>query len=238
MLIMAYYHLRTFVNEVGFHEIALPPINLMSDQTSYPDWCSSITRSEVLVSCLDAAKGYIDRFISLDPEVLLTASFSDLAKLIYNVLIIRLFATWVQEDELSLDAGHIQTSANMVFYMQALAQKFDSMNKIALIRELHDGSVLEDYTLYLAQLFRTYEARARDGMQARQFPATNYPDMSLMQIILPQSHELFAPLSSNDASSITISQAQDNSEEQWGDMLTGWSPTLDPRDLSTGSLFT
>ncbi|KAH8676406.1 hypothetical protein BGZ60DRAFT_371863 [Tricladium varicosporioides] len=238
MLVMAYYHLRTFVNEVGFHEIALPPIHLMSDQSSYPDWCSSITRSEVLVSCLDGAKNYIDRFVSLSPDVLLTASFSDLAKLIYNVLIIRLFATWVKEDELSLDATNTQMSANMAFYMQVLAQKFDNMNKVALLRGLHDGSVPEDYTLYLAQLFRTYEARARDGMQARQFPATNYPDMSLMQVILPHPQELLPSLLSTELNSTITLPAQDDSEEQWGDMLDGWSPTLDPRDLSTGSLFT
>jgi len=227
MLIMAYYHLRTFVNEVGFHKIALPPPNLMSDQSSYRTWCSSITRSEVLISCLNAAKDYLERYISLPTEALFSSSFADHVRLVYNVLILKLFATWVKDDDSQLDATHIQNSANMAFYMEALVRKFENMSKIG-----RDHGLLEDYTLVLAQLFRTYEGRARGGV-ARHSSGSSYPDMSVMQILpLPSFHG--TQLSSSSA----MLQSQEDSEEQWADMLVRWSPTVDPQDLSTEALFT
>ena len=231
MLRMAYYHLRTFVNEVGFHKTALPS-DLRSDQSSYHSWCSSITRSEVLISCLNAAKDYLERYLSLPTEALFNASFADHAKLVYNVLILKLFATWVKDDDSSLDAAHIQNSANFLFYTQALVRKFESMGKIG-----RDSGLLEDYTLYLAKLFRIYESRARDGMGARQFPSNSSLNMSVMQM-LPSNASNYGQMSSYDPSSSAASQLQENSEEQWADMLLRWSPSLDPQDLSTEALFT
>lgn len=237
MLIMAYYHLRTFLNEVGFHRVALPPSNLMSDQASYRTWSSSITRSEVLINCLSAAKDYLERYISLPTEVLLSFSFADIVKLIYNVLILKLFATWAQDDT-SLDASHIQKIANMAFYMEALVLTFERMSKLG-----RDRGILEDYTFVLAQLFRTYESRARDGM-AKHFSESNFPDMSIMQMLpllsSPAAH-LAAPTFSQAVTSSVISSSVINSDDQWADMadmLVPWSPSLDPHDVSTEALST
>lgn len=233
MLIMAYYHLRTFLNEVGFHKIALPAPNLMSDQSSYQTWCSSITRSEVLISCLNAAKDYLERYIALPTEALFLASFPDHAKLVYNVLILRLFSTWPKGEDLSLDAANLRNSANMVFYMESLVQKFETMGQI-----IRDGGLLEDYTVYLAQLFQTYKARC--GLNdTRRFPEINSSNHSVGHILpLPSSTQLSAHLSLLNESTHFTPQLQEESEEQWGDMLNGWSPSLDPPDLSMEVLFT
>ena len=226
MLIMAYYHLRTFVNEIGFHRIALPPPHLMSDQSRYHTWCSSITRSEVLISGLNAANDYLERYLSLPTEVVFSSSFADHGKLVYNVLILKLFATWAKDDDSQLDAAHIQNSANMAFYMEALVRKFENMNKIG-----RDHGLLEDYTLVLAQLFRTYEGRARGGV-ARHSSGSSYPEMSVMQILpLPSFHD------TQPSNSSAVLQPQDDPEEQWADMLVRWSPTVNPQDLSTEALF-
>ncbi|TVY15966.1 Transcriptional regulator WAR1 [Lachnellula arida] len=234
MLRLTYYHLCTFVNEVGFHKTVLPPPDLRTDQSSYHTWCSSITRSEVLISCLNAAKDYLERYLSLPTEALFNATFADHAKLVYNVLILKLFATWVTDDDenSTLDAAHIQHSANFLFYTQALVCKFERMGKI-----YRDCGLLEDYTLYLAQLFRIYGSRARDEMMGdRLFPGNaGSLNMSVMQM-LPSNASYHGQLS--DASSSTITQMQEDAEEQWADMLVRWSPSLDPQDLSSEALFT
>ncbi|TVY24608.1 Transcriptional regulator [Lachnellula hyalina] len=232
MLRLAYYHLCTFVNEVGFHRTVLPPPDLRTDQSSYHTWDSSITRSEVLISCLNAAKDYLERYLSLPTEALFNATFADHAKLVYNVLILKLFATWVTDDHSTLDAAHIQHSANFLFYTQALVCKFESMGKI-----YRDCGLLEDYTLYLAQLFRIYESRARDEMGARQFSTNICLDMSVMQM-LPSNASCHGQHSSYDPRPPTVVQTQEHSEEQWADMLVRWSPSLDQHDLSSEALFT
>lgn len=234
MLRLAYYHLCTFVNEVGFHKTVLPPPDSRTDQSSYHTWCSSLTRSEVLISCLTAAKDYLERYLSLPNEALFNATFADHAKLVYNVLILKLFATWATDNDSTLDAAHIQHSANFLFYTQALVCKFESMGKI-----YRDCGLLEDYTLYLAQLFRIYESRARDEMMGdRQFPGsanTGSLNMSVMQM-LPSNASYQGQFS--DPRSPAITQTQEDSEEQWADMLVRWSPSLDPQDFSSEALFT
>jgi hypothetical protein len=225
---MTYYHLQTFVNEVGFHKISAP-LGFSMDQSSHRKWCSSITRSEILINCLNSAKDYLERYISLPTEALFSASFADHAKLVYNVLILRLFATWAEDDDLSLDSADIRKSANMLHYMENLVRKFESMTKIGC-----DRGLLEDYTIYLTQLFRIYENRARQGIGAANFPNSSYPDMSVMQMLPLPSHGTQLPY---EPSLSTTLQSQENPEDQWADMIRGWSPSLDAQDLSTEALF-
>ncbi|TVY32046.1 Transcriptional regulator [Lachnellula subtilissima] len=222
---------KTFPAEIWKHEPYSSP-DLRTDQSSYHTWCSSITRSEVLISCLNAAKDYLERYLSLPTEALFNATFADHAKLVYNVLILKLFATWVTDGHSTLDAAHIQHSANFLFYTQALVCKFESMGKI-----YRDCGLLEDYTLYLAQLFRIYESRARDEMGAKQFSSSSCLNMSVMQM-LPSNASCHGQHSSYDPRSPTVVQTQEHSEEQWADMLVRWSPSLDPHDLSSEALFT
>jgi len=230
MLMMTYYHLRTFVNEVGFHQVTAP-FNFSSDQSTHRKWCSSIIRSQILIGCLNAAKEYLERYISLPTEALFSASFADHAKLVYNVLILRLFATWAEDDDLALDSVDIRKSANMLYYMESLVRKFESMTKIGC-----DRGLLEDYTIYLTQLFRIYENRARQGIEASSSPNSSYPEMSVMQLLpLPSSQATQLPY--EPSLSMTL-QPQENSEDQWADMIRGWSPSLDAQDLSAETFFT
>jgi hypothetical protein len=232
MLIMAYYHLRTFVNEVGFHQIALSPLDSISNQVTSDEWYSSITRSELLISCLNAAKDYLERYISLPTESLFSSSFADYAKLVYNVLILRLFQTWAKDDNLPMDAANLQSSTNMAPYMEALVRKFESMSKIG-----SDCGLIEDYTVWLAELFRSYQGQGQEKTGARLIASKSYPDMSVMQIAPFFASPTPVHLSSYDSSSSVSPRSQDNSERSWADVFFEWTPSLDPQDLSIEAPF-
>jgi hypothetical protein len=48
---------------------------------------------------------YLKRYISLPIEALFGSTFADYAKLVYNVLILRLITAWIKDDDLPPDSA-------------------------------------------------------------------------------------------------------------------------------------
>lgn len=120
---LLFHHIRIYVNEVGLHVI--PPENgaAFTEQS----WYHSSARTESLIRCLQAAKNYLDYFLTLPPDIVVEFTMHDFLRLIYAVLILGSFATGC--DSPRLDAARIRQISDLENYLNALSQ--NTMQAIA-----------------------------------------------------------------------------------------------------------
>jgi len=112
------------MTEVGFHATNPSPFELMSGDSAQ-SWYYSNARKEVLISCLQAAKDYLDFFLALPNKAILKFSLPDFLRLMYAVLVLGIFATDCGVP--TLDGAFMRNASDLSHYLDALNTKTTSM---------------------------------------------------------------------------------------------------------------
>lgn len=115
-IMLKFHYIQAYLFEIAFHTD--PPPQASMDMKS---WYHSATRTSTLLSCLFAAKSYVEYVIELPTPVFLSMGSAEFCSLIYCVLILGCFAT--PNGPLSLTLSSFQEVANLQFYLDALVTK-------------------------------------------------------------------------------------------------------------------
>jgi len=212
IITMSYYHLRIYVNEIGLHASPQSPLELMPGQSTRRAWYDSVARSESLIRCLEAAKDYLDRVLSLPSCEIRNFTIPEYQRLIYAVLVLANFT--VDCEALNLGAAELRRTANLARYLDSLVRKLDELITI------NHGRELEDYIWLLRHLFQDYRAQLHSP--------------SDYSIISCSTKIFMEVVPSSICQRITSSDAPERpQDESWTDMLEEWS-SLDPSAISIG----
>lgn len=209
-LSMSYHFLRVYINEVGFHASPPSAIELMTGGSSLRSWYYSSARNESLISCLQAAKTYLDRFLELTPRQTIDFTLPDYLRLVYAVLILGRFSTGC--DCPVLDTASIRKTANMSYYLDRLTDKTDDMIMLST-----EGEVNEAF-FHMRKLWKSssswFDDIERDQSRAGEC-AIGQLGLHFMDI-LPTVIDKCVDFPGTRGC-----------EDKWSDMLTDWPVTLD-----------
>lgn len=223
---MSFYGLRTYVYEVGFHASPPSPLELLSDdsnQANSASWYSSLLRNEVLINCLNAAKVYMNRCISLSSQELRNFTVSDYIRLVYIFLILGRFTTSIADDAPSLDAEEIRKSVDIEYYHNALMVKLEGMLSYS-----PDGQVQNDYISRFAMFFRGFKKwcpKLKPGCTPPILDGgcIGFSEMSFHQQLPAVFSHCVEP---------SVVEKQTAQDELWTDIMDSWPTTLESYDNS------
>lgn len=226
-LTMQLHFTRIHLHEIGFHAAKLPQEEILSPQLKSRSWYYSTARSESLIRCLQASKDYIDRFLSLPAESITRGTLPDIFGIIYAVLVLGTFA--VRIDTPTLDAAQLREMTNYNCYLNELITKTTTNTTVT------GRCGANDYIFHLHTLFqqtRIWYAQisADPSTMSIQFPDVVRPGFSFMDIINTIVHRCV------DFAAATIMDSASSDEQEWTELLTEWSESLEPSTMSLGAL--
>ncbi|CZR59098.1 related to cercosporin resistance protein [Phialocephala subalpina] len=216
---------RIFLNEIGFHATALPENEALSPQLRSRSWYYSTARSETMLRCIQACKDYLDFFIAIPPEAAMYGTLPDILGYIYAVLVLGAFATSC--DSPILDQLQVREIANYDYYLNSL---INNLSKAMPMRPLGSNPYL-NHIFALFQQTKIWYAQILMDPTIDGFNNIGNPGFSFMDI-LPTIMNRCVDFAS--ASSFSIPDT--TSDEQWNELLSGWSASLDPTISLEGSL--
>lgn len=218
-LMLSFHHLRIYVNEVGFHAAAPNEVDISSGQSTSNLWYHSAARNDSLMRCLHATKSYLDRFLSLPDSALLNMVMLDLLQLVYAVLILGSFSS--RCDAPTLDSVELRQTANLEFYLKSISDKI--FNIVAL-----QDPAANRYYRHVHTLFQ--QSRVWYIQMITDPSPTGPPNFFFMDIIRTITGRC------SDFST-TTALSESSEEEQWTEMLSEWTSSMDTSaTFTTGSL--
>lgn len=216
---------RIFLNEIGFHATALPEIEALSPQLKSRSWYYSTARSETLMRCLQGCKDYLDCFIAIPPEAVMCGTLPDVLGYIYAVLVLGAFATSC--DCPTLDRLQVREMANYDYYLNALV---NNMSRSIPMRPPGSNSYL-NHVFALFQQTKIWYAQILMDPTIDGFNNIGNPGFSFMDILPTIMNRCV-----DFASASSLSTSETTSDEQWNELLSSWSASLDPTISLGGSL--
>lgn len=139
---LSFLYLPVFISEIGLHT---PPGH---DRKGEPccDWCVSVYRSELIISCIRACHAFLDEFLALPNEIIEMLNVAEVGHHLYALMILGRVS--MRPGMGTLDLALRAELANIGPYLAA------SENKAAsLLTYLPDGSIKQDSFWQLRQLF-------------------------------------------------------------------------------------
>lgn len=224
---MQLHFTRIHLHEIGFHSAKLPQEEILSPQLKSRSWYYSTDRSESLIHCLQASKDYIDQFLSLPGESLTRGTLPDIFGIIYAVLVLGTFA--VRVDTPNLDAAQLREMSNYNHYLDTLITKTTTNMTVTGRCEgndflFHLNKLLQRTRVWYAQI------TADPSSLSIQFPDVVRPHFSFMDIINTIVNRCV------DFAAATIMESASSDEQEWTELLTEWSESLEPMPMPLGSL--
>jgi len=220
-LSMQLHFVRIHLNEIGFHATALPQDEMLSPQLRSRSWYYCSARSESLIRCLQASKDYLDRFLSLSTEAIRHGTLPDVFCLVYAVLVLGTFA--VRVDTPNLDAAQLREMANYEHYIDAL------IRKTTHVKAMNTRAGSTDYLHYVHLLFqqtKVWYAQILMDPSIHRPSAAVRPSLSftdLISTIISRCID-FGSVASISGTAVT-------SDEQWTELLTEWSGSLEASNI-------
>lgn len=213
---MAYYSTCIYLNEIGFYcEEPTVIDSALRRPNSRTLWSSSMTRMEALISCLNAAKEFLDHFLALPSSQIRKFLLPSYISIVYAVLILRRFTISTETQVPSSDK-----MANMEHYISAIFTKFDAM--------LHGNQVERDCISHMMMLFRDADS------WSKRTATGNPPLVEAGAAICIESHSFMDVIKTfccpYEDELCSIGQ-QTSLDPPWTDMIRGWSPSVDPQDI-------
>ncbi|KAM3081082.1 hypothetical protein ACMFMG_005035 [Clarireedia jacksonii] len=222
LLMSSYYHLRTYVNEIGLHALRADSDQFLMPQSNRNSWYHSSARTETLIRCLQAAKEYLDvwlNFTSADFDVLIAPNYLDL---FYILLLLGKFTEGC--DAPTLNGEQIRQAANLRYYLDTFIDKFERM-LIYVDGQVQKNSVW-NFKLLCEELKRwTIEVSAMPPCSDQ--PTLNTPCISFTEIV-PSIKDLCTDI---------IYQFATCNQDNWSsvDLANGWPHVNFGKDLEMGT---
>jgi hypothetical protein len=223
---MAQLSLHIYINEVGLYATRSYPFESDCGQTSCREWYSSIARTDSLVSCLDATKSFLDRYLMLSNDEMRQNTVMEEMKLVHAILILGRFSLGV--DTPHLNAAYLRESAKLSYYMESLIQRMGR-----LISFTDSGHEQMDYFWQMRRIL--HYTKNRHDEQARTDNFTMLETSGLQDSCIDLSFMEPRRLEPDhrDACGMFSPLAGPTFQEVWvTDLLeTGSTSTLDPRTM-------
>jgi hypothetical protein len=207
---------------VGFHAKAPPEINLFARQPPLGLWYYSTACCETMIKCLQSCKDVLDYILSLPSIALVDFGIPEYLNLVYAFLVLGAFAT--KFDAPTLDDAQIKRIANFQWYAERLGIKVMDIITITPKQGIND---------YLGSLHALIERSKSWHIQFTMDPCSvgycvvGRADFGFMDI-LPTVLERCCDYSATK----TMPQPKTGSDEQWEEILSGWTSSLDPSTMS------
>lgn len=208
---MRFYHLRIYINEIGFHANKTSELET-SSIASRRSWYYSISRNEILIRCLQASRDYLDRYLLLTPEDQCSFTMIEFMNLVYVVLLLGDFATGIC-DSPSLDVAYIKETVNLEYYLDALSGQ---VYYVVSCAQLGTGYYLNDLAYFLQKSKDWYNRVTADpvGVGQGAVGPVSFSFMEILPMIVSRCHDPFEMTS--DVSTVSP-------DEQWVEMLSSWA---------------
>ncbi|PQE30693.1 hypothetical protein CJF32_00005890 [Rutstroemia sp. NJR-2017a WRK4] len=220
LLRTSYYHLRTYVNEIGLHAQRPDSDQFMMPQSLRNSWYHSSARTETLIRCLQSAKEYLDiwlNFTAADLDVIIAPNYLDL---FYVLLLLGKFTEGC--DAPTLNGEQIRQAANLRHYLDTFTAKFDGM-LVYVDGQVQKNSVW-NMKLLCEELQRwTLEVTAMPPCSDQ--PTLSAPCISFTEIV-PSIRDLCTDI---------IYQFANSTQDGWPvEMANGWPPQNLGKDFEMG----
>lgn len=225
-LTLRFYNLRTYINEIGLHATRPSGVETMSNS-----WYYSTPRNESLIRCLQATKGYLDRYLLLTSEEVANLNMTDYVHSVYAILVLGAFAAGAYDSD-TLDSVSIEQIANLGYYLDAL-----SAQALQLLAISETGS--NNYISHLYSLFQQskvwYSQLVKDptpiGMCITGRPTFCF--MEIIPTIMARCVDFSGTFSSGKSYSDSPAVgggsrlSEVGADEQWSEMLSNWAASQD-----------
>lgn len=202
---LTYYNLRVYIHEISLH--ASEPDDALSSDQSCKSWFSSMARTDALLVCLDSAKEYLDLYLNLSTDTVLSNTIVEEVKVVYALLVLGKFVTGVKTPH--LDPLHLRQSTNIEHYMSALVSRMDEL--IIVI----DGQEQRNYFWHFRSLFKYSRAWYEKQITGEFFTTLDSDgvpdcvDMNIMQVVMYQTDDQETPSDTASSWSFTEPKAWD-----------------------------
>jgi hypothetical protein len=251
---LKFYNLRIFIHEIGLHSGDSEPTDSSIGGDSCRSWFSAMARTDALITCLDATKDYLDRYLSLPLVQMRENTVLEESKVIYALLVLGKFVSGVNSPH--LDPLALRKRANIEHYMVTLVERMDELITVV------DGQEQRNYFWHVKTLFQNsrqwYQQQVRDNsfpmLESDGLPTCM--DLSMLDVLTyakdmdggltpsdtntnsswasmsatewPQPMPLVAPLMMKESSS---GVPQGNPGELWSGFFDDFPMTMDPAAL-------
>jgi hypothetical protein len=231
---MAYHNMQVSIHEIALH--ASRPLTVGTVDglggPSATDWYSSLARTDALISCVESAKRYLDRFLALSTEDIYQNTITEEMRLVYAILVLARFATGVSSPY--LDATHLRNTANIEHYISGLIDRISPF-----ITLLDNGQEQIDFFWHFRRLFQATKIWFAEQARVGYFSTLETSglqdcvDLSFMEILQmgpdeqPTQYDCDAVMDPN-------SWFSKHDDQMWNAVLLEAypTPTLDPRTIS------
>jgi hypothetical protein len=217
---MAFYRLRIYINEVGFHAAPPSDSDKVSGQSCLERWYCSSERGNSLAACLAASKEYLDQALSSTDNEFVDFTMIEFVQLVYAILILGSFATSSNDD--MVDSNHMRKSANFESYLDRLSNK---LCEAALTTKAPNGNPYLSYIYDLLQQSKVwYNQVILDPSTARWSDSSRHEHtfMTILDTITSRCMDFSA--SKNGVKGSFLDQI-------WGEMIS--EAPLDPGFVAT-----
>lgn len=189
-------------------------------------WYFAASRNESLIRCLQATKDYLDRYLSLGFEDLISMNLTDFIPNVYAILVLGAFASGAYHNP-SLDATSIRQTANLDYYLDSL-----SAQALQVLAVSPPGS-----NNYMSHVYELFQQSKIWYHQLSKSPApigsAGRPTFSFMEIIptimarCVDFSEKFGSSNSEISSGVESRLSEVSSDVQWSEMLSNWAASQD-----------
>ena len=125
-LLLGWYWTRTLLHEIVFHvDISDTAAEEVQAEVANA-WRSSAVRTDLILGCLEAAKGHIDCFLQLPDSSLQVGAMLDISSISYSVLALGKLALGAG---LAHDNNIVRDRSNLMQYFDNLIAKFESCRR-------------------------------------------------------------------------------------------------------------
>lgn len=203
---LTYYNLRIYLNEIALHAVPPDSTDTFGPDESCRSWFSSVARADALITCVDAAKDYLDRYLALSTEQVRCNTIVEEVKVVYAFLVLGKFVSGINTPH--IDALDLRKSANMEYYMDGL------INRMSDLIVSFNGQEQLNYFWHFRALFKFsriwYEQQIK-GEYFTTLGSSGVPDCADMSILESVTYrpDDDTPLSDTNSS-------WSNKEKVWG----------------------
>lgn len=139
-------YLQVYIQEIGLH--APMKHRNLHNQGNFAccNWCSSLQRFNIVISCMQAAQSYIKEYVSLPRQTLQNTTFFQESELLYAILVL---AAGTFGGIAVGEPGQLHDFADISTYLTALKDKMQAMGSLT-----EDGQDRRDYFWKMMQFFK------------------------------------------------------------------------------------
>jgi hypothetical protein len=224
-LTLRFYNLRVYINEIGLHVVRPSGKEIMAHS-----WYYSTPRNESLIRCLQATKGYLDRYLLLTSEEMANLNMTDYIQSVYAILVLGAFAAGSYDSD-TLDCINIEQTASLDYYLDALSAQ--ALQLLAVSEPSSNNYISHLYSLF-QQSKVWYSQLVKDpkpiGMCINRRQTFSFQD--IIPTIMARCVDFSGTVSSrkSDVSSVVgggSRLSEVGSDEQWNEMLSSWAASQD-----------